>query len=344
MDKRVIFAVAGSGKTTQLIASLNLTKRFLILSYTDNNVQTLKKKIVEKFGYFPSNISVFSYFVFVHSFCYKPFLLYELRTRGLQFKPNPNRYLAQTELAYFIDKGKRVYHNRLAKLIAYKGLLPEVSARVAKYFDVVCVDEVQDIGGHDFDLMLALCSGNIDCLLVGDYFQHTYVSSQDGSANKNLHADYEKYKKRFKKAGITVDTTSLLKSRRCSKTTCDFINTQMGILIESHAELVTEVQYIADQAVADALFARNDVIKLFYKEHFLYNCFSQNWGVSKGQDHYQDACVVLNDTTHDVYKTGSLLALKTDTKNKLYVACFRARGNLYLVPQKLYKKYRGADA
>lgn len=342
MDKAVIFAVAGAGKTTRLIAGLDLCRRFLILSYTDNNVQTLRLKIVEKFGYFPPNISLFSYFVFLHSFCYKPFLLYDLRTRGLQFKPNPNRYIAQTDKAYFIDKDKRLYHNRLAKLLSYRGLLDEVSERVRKYFDVVCIDEVQDIGGHDFALMLALCRGNIECLMVGDYFQHTYVSSQDGQINKNLHADYDKYKKRFEKEGIRVDTTSLLRSRRCSETVCEFISTYMGINIESHSGITSDVKYIEDQATADALHACSNTIKLFYKEHYLYECYSQNWGASKGQDHYHDACVVLNDTTHKIYKTGSLLTLNSETKNKLYVACSRARGNLYLVPQKLFKKHKVA--
>jgi DNA helicase-2/ATP-dependent DNA helicase PcrA len=236
--------------------------------------------------------------------------------------------------------GMRLYYNRLAKLLSYRGLLSEISNRVQKYFDVVCIDEVQDIGGHDFDLMLAICRGEVECLMVGDYFQHTYVSSQDGQANKNLHVDYAKYKKRFEKEGIRVDTISLLRSRRCSATVCEFISTYMGINIESHSGLISDVKYIDDQATADALYACNNTIKLFYQEHYLYGCNSQNWGGSKGQDHYQDACVVLNDTTHKIYKTGSLLELSSSTKNKLYVACSRARGNLYLVPQKLFKKYR----
>ena len=37
MDRRIILAVAGSGKTTFLINSLNLDRRFLIVTYTENN-------------------------------------------------------------------------------------------------------------------------------------------------------------------------------------------------------------------------------------------------------------------------------------------------------------------
>lgn len=38
MDKSVIFAVAGSGKTTRLVASLNEDKRFLIVEHVSNSV------------------------------------------------------------------------------------------------------------------------------------------------------------------------------------------------------------------------------------------------------------------------------------------------------------------
>lgn len=47
MDKRVIFAVAGSGKTTFLINQLNETERFLLVSYTNNNVHNLRTGIIK---------------------------------------------------------------------------------------------------------------------------------------------------------------------------------------------------------------------------------------------------------------------------------------------------------
>ena len=56
--KKVIFAVAGSGKTSNLIHRLNLTQRFLPITYTDNNAKNITSKIVEKFGFVPDNIVV----------------------------------------------------------------------------------------------------------------------------------------------------------------------------------------------------------------------------------------------------------------------------------------------
>jgi DNA helicase-2/ATP-dependent DNA helicase PcrA len=74
MDKKVILAVAGSGKTSLVIESLDLDRRALLITYTENNLRTLRRRIIKKFGSFPDNIKLYSYFTFLYSFCYKPFL------------------------------------------------------------------------------------------------------------------------------------------------------------------------------------------------------------------------------------------------------------------------------
>ena len=51
MDKSVIFAVAGSGKTSRLVASLDETRRFLLVTYTEANHDNLRAKVIERFGY-----------------------------------------------------------------------------------------------------------------------------------------------------------------------------------------------------------------------------------------------------------------------------------------------------
>ena len=71
MDKRVVFAVAGSGKTSSIIELVEEGSRFLILTYTDNNTRHLKNRIVQKLGRIPSGVRVYSYFTFLYSFCLK---------------------------------------------------------------------------------------------------------------------------------------------------------------------------------------------------------------------------------------------------------------------------------
>jgi DNA helicase II / ATP-dependent DNA helicase PcrA len=81
-------------------------------------------------------------------------------------------------------------------------------------------------------------------------------------------------------------------------------------------------------------------VKLFYNEHHLYGCFSQNWGSSKGIDHFEDVCIVLNNSSWAKHRKDSLKALAPITKNKLYVACSRARGNLFLIQGSLLANFK----
>lgn len=59
-----MLAVAGSGKTTHIIEQLNLERRFLIVTYTDNNVAHIKKAIIKKFGYEPQTSHSYHIFNF----------------------------------------------------------------------------------------------------------------------------------------------------------------------------------------------------------------------------------------------------------------------------------------
>ena len=83
-------------------------------------------------------------------------------------------------------------------------------------------------------------------------------------------------------------------------------------------------------------------VKLFYEEHQKYGCFSQNWGASKGMDRYDDVCVALSPRNVKAWNAGSFRNINPQTRNKLYVACSRARGNLTFVPESLLKDYKRA--
>ena len=78
MDKTVMFAVAGSGKTTKIVERLSLEKRSLIVTYTNNNRENLQRKILLKFdGIWPENITLMTYFSFLYGFAISLFYLIE---------------------------------------------------------------------------------------------------------------------------------------------------------------------------------------------------------------------------------------------------------------------------
>lgn len=153
MDKRVIFAVAGSGKTTYIINKLNLVNRHIIITYTNNNVYNLRSGIIKKFGYFPENIKLFSYYSFLFGFCYKPFFHSAFGTKGINFDQNPNKFERKNKRNYYIDKYDRLYSNRISKLIIEYNASNVLIERIIKYFDYLFIDEIQDFAGNDFNLL-----------------------------------------------------------------------------------------------------------------------------------------------------------------------------------------------
>lgn len=341
MDKSVIFAVAGSGKTSLLIERLNEQQRFLVITYTESNYSNLRYKIIQRFGYFPGNISLYTYFKFLHSFCYRPFLRLKKDTRGLTFKlPPTSERFPLTNDRRFMTLGRRLYANRLAKFVEHSNLVGDVIARMEKYFDVFFVDEVQDFAGHDFNFLMAVSAAKLNTSFVGDFFQHTFDTSRDGNVNGSLHTDYNAYMARFKAAKLKIDTESLKKSRRCSKSVCEFITEKIGVVIEAHDDRESIVKYEDDPAIVSAIYEDSKTVKLFLKEHYKYNCYSQNWGASKGVDQYQDVCVVLNSSNVKAWHSGSFQGINPETRNKLYVACSRARGNLTFIPEALFKAFK----
>ena len=343
MDKKIILAVAGSGKTRLLINSLNLKERALLITYTTNNFSNIRQRIIEKFGYFPDNITIYSYFTFLYSFCYKPFLALKVKARGINWDTKLPLYKKSNEPAYYIDTSRRLYHARIAKLLAKQKIMNDVIARLEKYFDAIFVDEVQDFAGNDFNFLSSIAKANLKLLFVGDYFQHTFDTSRDGNVNGTLYDDHVKYKKRFEEMGLLVDTETLDKSYRCSPSVCSFISDSIGIEISSHRSDDTTVSLIENKVLVDEKFKCNDTVKLFYQDSHKYPCYGQNWGDSKGQNHYEDVCIVLNKKSYELLKACKLNELPPRTKNKLYVACTRARNNLYLVSNEHIKKHKLAE-
>lgn len=339
MDKRVVFAVAGSGKTSHIINELRSDSKTLILTYTDNNLSNLKHRIMQKFGKIPSGIKVYSYFQFLYSFCFRPLYGHELKTKGINWHVPPFNTLKmkRNDRRFYIDSHNRLYSNRIAKLIEQLGIIDEVIQRIEKYFDSICIDEVQDFAGHDFNFLLSIYPANINQLFVGDFYQHTFDTSRDGNVNKSLHDCYDKYKAKFTKVGYIVDEELLSKSHRCSPIVCKFVTENLSIHIDSHRSDKTHIEFIECKNQAIDLMNCTETAKLFYQDSRKYKGYTENWGATKGLDCFENICIVLNNTTLKLFQSGKLEELKPQTKNKFYVACTRAKQNIYFVPERLVK-------
>ena len=334
MDKRVIFAVAGSGKTTYIVNSLTPDKRFLIVTYTNSNYDNLTKKIIEKnHGVWPNNVVLMRYFPFLYRFCYKPFLADRCKAKGVFYGTNNNRRISQNQREYYFTPTGYFYSNRLSLFLEKAHQIDAIKMRIETYFDSFIIDEVQDIAGRDFSFLEQLMSANVNMLFVGDFYQHTYNTSLDGNANKSLFDDRVKYEKRFRDQGLTIDTSTLLNSWRCSKTVCDYISANLGISIQSNSTDDSIVRFITDKEEANRILNDDRIVKLHYQNSHRFGNFHRNWGDTKGEDCYLDVCVMLNKETLKKYKAGKLFELAPSTRNKLYVAITRAHRNVYLLEE-----------
>lgn len=336
MDKRVVFAVAGSGKTSSIINKIDDESRCLIITYTDNNTRNLKNRIIKKFGRIPKGVRIYSYFTFLYSFCYRPLCGYELKTKGINFNyPLPKNVQRSKKniREHYIDKNDRLFSNRIAKLLIEFGVVSDVIDRIENFFDLVCVDEVQDFAANDFNFLCALANTKVEMLLVGDFYQHTFDTSRDGNTQKSLYDCFNKYCKKLEKSGFIVDLEALSHSYRCSPSICSFAQDRLGIQIQSHRKDEVEVQLVSDSVEIERIFSDDSIVKLFYQKSSTYCGNVENWGNTKGMDNFQDVCVILNPTTLKAFNSGRLAQLPSTTKNKLYVACTRANGNLYFIAE-----------
>lgn len=340
MDKKLILAVAGSGKTSLLISELSLEKRFLIVTYTLTNKDNIQKKIFEKFGFFPSNITLLSFFSFLYNFCYKPFLSYKYPSRGLNYLPNPNRFAKMDEKKYYFDNKNQIFSNRISKFIQNTNTSADVIARLEKYYDYFFIDEIQDLAGNDINFFWELAGSKIGILAVGDFYQHTYDTSRDGTVNKNLHEDLNVYKSSFEKKGFKSDAEKLSFSYRCGKEICDFIKDNLGIEIKSANQNHSSIVFVKDKDEVKKIMEDYSIVKLFYREHYKYRCFSKNWGESKGEDDYTNVSIIVNKDQFAKLQIKEIMDLAPQTRNKLYVAISRARQNVYFISSDLISEYK----
>lgn len=341
MDRRLILAVAGSGKTTFLIDQLDLERKFLLVTYTDNNEQHLRLSIIRKFGYKPNNITVLTYYQFLIRICYRPYLKDAIQAKSIMWKQPPSHtmHFKRNDVRFYLSTDKLLYHNRIAKL-CLDNCAEKIKNRIERYFDCFMFDEVQDLAGHDFNLVQRILPTTKDCLMVGDFFQHTYETSVDGNVNSSLYQNFNKYLKKWNSCRIKIDSSTLQKSYRCSPTICDFVKYHLNINIESHRTDCTKIIIVRTQEEAYSLYMDNSIVKLFLLDCRKFDCFAYNWGASKGLDDFQDVCIILNKKSLNLFEKNSLESLPSVTKNKLYVACTRAKRNIYFIPHIFIDKFK----
>lgn len=354
LHNKVIEAAAGSGKTRYLVAqAIALSqkgKSVLLTTYTRTNKKELEERIIKQEGRIPPKITIKTWFAFLLENGARPFChpMIPFRISGIYFdKGRPKITRARKDTPYYYcDKQNRVHSGRLAELTMYCNQTSKqaVFDRISNIFDAVLVDEIQDMAGYDYDVLVQLMNACSTTIMVGDPRQKTYVTN---SSPKNKQCttffDYAK-----KKGKINIDTTTLCYSYRCPQEILDVANKLFPQFpptrsaADSSSTTAQEARiHIVPKKLVHSYICRTEPMQLRWNKRTLVDPSAQvmNMGESKGLtfDH------VL------IYPTAPMedwLAKENENKNlkegaaaKLYVALTRAKYSVGIVSDKIRSKH-----
>ena len=114
---------------------------------------------------------------------------------------------------------------------------------------------------------------------------------------------------------------------------------KLEIDIESEGVHEGRVKWIAENEL-DEFLSNKEITKLVYSGAHNYSFDALNWSYSKG-DTLESACVILTDGLENLDGDDfSVTKISLITRNKLYVALTRSKGDLYLIKASQFKKYK----
>lgn len=361
MDKRIILAVAGSGKTYKLGHDIDETKRNIVLAYTNQNIKNIRKEIIDKYGKIPKNTLVLTFDSFLYRYFIRPYekiiLKFwnksKVKMNGVEIniKPEPRfknrkpnfKYKKINEFEHYILKDK-YYCSRIPELILYikdenQNLFKMAMDNINKFCDYIYIDEVQDFREKYYELLESIIKECNNIVLVGDYYQHS-TNGENNSGKPFNNCTYEQYVEKLKHLGLEVDAISLKKSRRCPKKICEFVKEKFKIDIDAIDENPDgEIVFLEEENEIDAILNDDSIIKLVYNNSKIYKFNSIGWGISKG-DTFINTCIILTGEYSNIKSNSFSLPKSQISNNKLYVAFTRAKNIVYVISKNKFDLYR----
>lgn len=250
MSNYCYIACAGSGKSTQIIncaieafqKSID-HKKILVITFTTNNQNNLKSRIINRLGYLPEKIVIVGWYHFLLTYWIKPYKgdviskLYNehiglLLTNGHSGTKRDASGRVYTTFAKgdleskYLTTDNLIYSDRASEFAieCYKKNAINLINRLNTIFSHIYIDEAQDLVGADFDILkIILTRSEIFTTILADPRQHTY-STHAHHKYKNYagRPDYfakEKINNK-RKTYININYTHLKTSHRCNNRIC----------------------------------------------------------------------------------------------------------------------------
>lgn len=344
-NNQCIIAAAGSGKTKQVVnlalefASAS-SKRVLITTYTNQNIDQINRYLREE-GVRPPNITVLSWFRFVLREGIRPYQASVTslnRVESVSVGKLPRiRYISQKEAdRYYFNSSRppNIHSEFLSDFAVYANEKSEgkVISRLEQIYHTILVDEVQDLGGWDLELLDLLMRSSIRVILVGDPRQSILNTNRNLKNKQYRGENIARWFKRQEKKGL-CQVTEMNICRRSNQEICDFSD-------RLFPDLPRTTSVSNEQTGHDGFFCikRGDVPEyirryspVVLRHNVLMNVMglnAMNIGVAKGLTF--DRVLIFPTTTMKKYLMSGDLADLKDPK-RLYVAVTRARHSVAFV-------------
>ncbi|MEV7964751.1 UvrD-helicase domain-containing protein [Sphaerisporangium sp. NPDC088356] len=339
-NNRAVIAAAGSGKTQHIIDCVlkDPTRRTLVTTYTNENLRQLTERLAYSGGgVIPRLVTTMGWYTFLMNQCARPYQSAVLSEagimRGLNFVGERPRFASKNNPKfYYLDSNKAVYRNEVAALAVEANRLSggKVVDRLAAMYDHIYIDEVQDMTGHDLELLDLLLASPIATTLVGDPRQATTPTNNSSKNKKFKGGGIAAWL--YKRADMCV-IDERVESHRCNQAICDFADSLYPDLPQtvSMNEGITGHDGIFDirpEEVSSYVERYAPVVLRHQKNSDTQGLDAMNFGVSKGSTFDRVLIFPTKPMTHyyhnrDPEKAGDLA--------RLYVAVTRARYSVAFV-------------
>ena len=342
-DNLCVLAAAGSRKTTYIVEQAleaHKSKRILVTTYTNQNVEQIETSIIKKVGVVPPNISVLSWFRFLLQDGVRP---YQRSLTGLPrvialntYVQNGIRYTPKAKVdEYYFDSKGNIYSEYVSEFCVEvnKASNGKIVKRLESIYDTILIDEIQDMGGWDLDFLELLLGSTIKLVIVGDPRQSTLRTNTRSQRNRQYRGpDIARWFVKKQSQGLCqIDerTTCF----RCNQAICDFADALYPNLPKttSRTNEITGhdgVFCINKIDVLEYVRKYNPVVLRYNRNSNTMDLDAKNIGISKGQTF--DRVLIFPTHGMKTYLRTKNPALAGDI-DKLYVAVTRARYSVAFV-------------
>ena len=336
---RIIIAAAGAGKTQHIVEKAYGSKEpVLLTTYTEENTLEISSRFFKLYGQIPKNVVILPWYTFLLRFLIKPYqniFCPQNITGTLQVNGVSAKGTKKDSLEHYFTSNMRLYTDKVGEL-AYKlnddfnGFPLENLSRI---FSHIYIDEMQDMGGYDIELLKAFIQSPLNITAVGDPRQSTFLTSY-GPINKgknriNLLDSFTKLK-------VEIDTKTLNINHRCCSQICDYSNSLYPDFSPAQSDAVYEDNHqgifiVKPQDVRGYIDLYHPC-QLIYRKNSKYYCKDIHYisiGKSKGKSYYRTLLFIPDTFCEFIFKGVKNFAPKSLAD--LYIALTRAMASVAIV-------------